>query len=212
MKACLISLCCCLCLIAKAQDTIWTVSQKTLLVRVLEISDKEVRYKNFYNPDGVIRTINNSEVLKIVYESGTEEARFKRNETGLPATSRPEKFVIEGRHLVYKNEDVTPKMAFKIMMQRDPKYNSDDLNNMLVNVQGNKTGQVAFIIAAPVCLVGAALLARNNTYGPNDYPKARKILLTGVGLSAGCFITSMIYRSIKNKHIRQAAKLYNDEL
>lgn len=212
MKAWLIFLCCCLCLLARAQDTIWTVSQNTLLVRVLEISDKEVRYKNFYNPDGVVRTISNGEVLRIVYENGKEEARFKRAPTGLPAASKPEKFVIEGRHLVYKRNDITPKMAFKIMMQRDPKYNSDELNNMLVNVQGNKTGQVAFIVAAPVCLVGAVLLARNNTYGPNDYPKARKILFTGVGLSAGCFITSMIYKGIKNKHIRQAAALYNNEL
>lgn len=211
MKALLIFLCC-LCLFAKAQDTIWTVSQNTLLVRVLEISDKDVRYKNFYNPDGVIRTISNTEVVRIVYENGKEEARFKRSETGMPAASKPEKFVIEGRHLVYKDSDIKPKMAFKIMMQRDPKNNSDELNNMLVNGQGNKTGQVAFIVAAPVCLLGSLLLARNNTYGPDDYPKARKILLTGVSLSAGCFITSMIYKSIKNKHIRQAAALYNNEL
>lgn len=211
MKAWLIFFCC-LCFFSRAQDTIRTVSQNTLLVRVLEISDKEVKYKNFYNPDGVIRTISNTEVIKIVYENGREEARFKHSETGMPAASRPEKFVIEGLHLVYKSEDITPKMAFKIMMKRDPKNNSDELNDMLVNVQGNKTGQVAFIIAAPVCLLGSLLLARNNTYGPDDYPKAKKILLTGVTLSAGCFITSMIYKGIKNRHIRQAAELYNNEL
>lgn len=212
----LICLYCLCCLYGRAQDTIFRVTGDPLLVRVLEISEKDVKYKNFYNPDGVIRVIGNPEISRIVYENGKEEPRFKANAlaspNGAPGAYQPALFVLDGRHIAYKNEDITPKAAFKIMMLRDPQKNSDDLNNMLVRVQGNKTGQVAFIVLSPVCLLGGAYIARYNLYGPNDYAKARRTLLIGFGLCAGTFVTSMIYRSIKNKHIRQAAMLYNNEI
>ena len=61
-----------------SQDTIFTNTSQTLLVRVLEISSTEVTYKNFYNPDGIIRKLENEKILRIVYENGKEESRFQR--------------------------------------------------------------------------------------------------------------------------------------
>lgn len=208
---------CCLfwiaCFLSKAQDTIFTASPNPLLVRVLEISDKEVRYKNFYNPDGVIRAISNAEVWKIVYENGQEEARFKnRQPAGANTSFSLTPFVIEGRHLVYRNEDIAHQAAFKIMMQRDFKKNSDELNEVLTNIERNRIGQVSFLILSPACLLGGAYLARYNYYGPNDAPKARTFLLSGAGLCVGTFITSMIYKSVKNRNIRRAASIYNNEI
>jgi hypothetical protein len=216
MRTYLLTICCFACFLSKAQDTIFVASKEPLLVRVLEISDKEVKYKNFFNPDGVIRFINNTEVLKIVYENGQEEARFKNKATaaifGSADDVKLEKFVIDGKRLVYKNEDISHNAAFKIMMLRDFKKNSDELNDALVTVQQKKTGQVTFTVLSPLFLLGGAYLARYNFYGKSDLPKARAFLLTGAGLCVGSFVTSMIYRNIKNKHIRRAAALYNNEL
>jgi hypothetical protein len=209
---CLYCLCC---LYSHGQDTIFRISQDPLLVRVLEISDKEVRYKNFYNPDDVVRVISNMEITRIIYENGKEEPRFKSAASTVPGVSgalKPNLFVIEGKHIVYKNEDITHKMAFKIMMQRDFKSNSYELNDMLVTVQRNKTGQVAFAVLTPACILGGILVARHNLYGPNDYAKARATIFTGFALGAGSFVTAMIYKGIKNKHIRRVASIYNNEI
>jgi hypothetical protein len=40
----------------------------------------------------------------------------------------------------------------------------------------------------------------------------RNFVLTGVGLFVASEITAMIYKSVKNRKIRQAAKLYNKEI
>lgn len=191
-----------------AQDTIFVKTQKPLLVRVLEVSSTEVRYKNFYNPDGITRVLNYNEIDSITYENGKREQRFlaPKNQIKDPF------FVIEGNHVSLRNKDLTHMEAFKIMLQKDPQKNSDELNNALLNVESKKNGQLGFIIVSPVCLVGGFYIAKRNYYGPNDLPKFRTILLSGLGLAAGCFITSQVYKAVKNKQIRKAANLYNDEL
>ncbi|MBS1636201.1 MAG: hypothetical protein JST26_09815 [Bacteroidetes bacterium] len=199
---------------ALAQDTIFTRSQPPLLVRVLEIAENEVRYKNFYNPDGVIRAVKSSDITRIVYENGKTEARFNRPDTGKPVPvvrTGPDVFKLEGRNLLYNNDDITYKAAFKIMLKRDPAKNSDEMNESLINAERNKNRQITFMLLGPACLIGGAYLARYNYYGPNDAPKAKRTLLTGVGLFVGCEAISMICKSVKNKHIRHAAELYNIE-
>ena len=197
-----------------AQDTIFTRSQPPLLVRVLEIAESEVRYKNFYNPDGVIRAVKNTDITRIVYENGKTEARFNKPDTGKPVAvvrTGADVFRLDEGHLLYNNDDITYKAAFKIMLKRDPSKNTDDLNETLINAERNKNRQVTFMLLGPACLIGGAYLARYNYYGPNDAPKARRFLLSGVGLFIGCETISLICRGVKNKQIRHAAELYNIE-
>lgn len=204
-------------LMCRAQDTIFTKTQGQLLVRVLEISDWEVKYKNFYNPDGVIRNINNQQVEKIVYENGQEEKRFQKKPE--VASEHPEQrpyqegmFIIEGRHLGYNNMDINDKGALKIMMKRDPSLYSTELTNTLLEAQGNKNKQTAFMILGPACLFGGFYLARYHYYGPSDAAKAKVYLLSGFGLCIGSEVIGLVFRKMKHRSIVDAATLYNNEL
>ncbi len=61
---------------AFAQDTIFTNTSQTLLVRVLEITKTEVTYKNFYNPDGIIRSISNEQIAKLFTKMAQKNLNF----------------------------------------------------------------------------------------------------------------------------------------
>ena len=197
------------------QDTIFTKSQNPLLVRVLEIYGNGVKYKNYFNPDGIVYDISNNQIVKIVYENGKVESKFELLQK---ASGSKEKnitsnaFIIEGKHISLNNQDISNKAAFKHMLKRDAQLNSDDLNSMLLNAESKHNGFVTLSILTPAFAFGGLLVARRNYYGPNDQAQAQTFILTGLGLSATSFISAQIVRSIRNKHIRKAALLYNTEL
>ena len=198
---------------SKAQDTIFTKAKEQLYVRVLEISNNEVKYKNYFNPDGVVHSIINSQIIKIIYENGKTEPRFRSTQTPSVAATivKPPLFIIEDKHLSMNNEDIKHKMVLKLMMKRNSQLNSGDLNEALLNAEGKKNGQIALAILGPVCAVGGLYVASRNYYGPNDKPKAQAFILSGFALGITSEVVSQVYKAIKNKHIRKAALLYNDE-
>ncbi len=196
-----------------AQDTIFVNNTSPLIVRVLEISSTAVSYKNFHNPDGVIRSISNDQILRIVYENGNEESRFqlKQKTTGSVATSQL--FIVEGKHIALNNVDISHKAAFKLMMQKDPQTNSDELNETLVVADSRKNGQIAFNIIAPTSAVAGIYLARQHRFNdPTERMKARTYFISGLSVCVLSIVTAQIYKSLKNKQIRKAALLYNADL
>ena len=202
-----------------AQDTIFTKSKEPLLVRVLEISKVEVRYKNFYNPDGIIYKIDNSTIVKIVYENGKVESRFQlaqKTEANPTNSLIEQRFVIEGNDIALNNKDISYKMAFNIMLKRDPQINSDGLNERLLSAESKKNAQLGFIIVSPLCFIGGTYFgyktAKNYYYGKQSIANGKAIFLTGLGLAVVTAATSLIFKSLKNKQIRKAALLYNQEL
>ena len=193
-----------------SQDTIVLKSQDSLFVRVLEISSAQIRYKNFFNPDGVIRVLNYNEIESITYENGKKEPRFlipKKNQT-----NKEPFFIIENKHISLRNKDLTHKQAFNIMLKKDPQTNSEELNGFLINAESKKNGQIGFTILSPVFIVGGFYIAKRIYYGPKDLPKFKTILLSGLSLGVCSFITAQIYKSLKNKNIRKAAEVYNNDL
>jgi hypothetical protein len=203
-----------LCHSSFSQDSLFIKESETLLVRVLEISSTEVSYKMYFNPDGVIHKVANSRVEKIVYENGKTESRFQiAKKTTAPVNGyRPGQFIIDDNHISYDNRDIAHREAFKIMLKRDPQVNSDELNLRLLDAEGKRNAQIGFTIAGPVLFLGSSYLGIRRYYGPNDRPMLRNFVLTGVGLFVASEITAMIYKSVKNRKIRQAAKLYNKEI
>jgi hypothetical protein len=196
-----------------AQDTIFVVPSQALLVKVLEISSNEVTYKNFYNPDGILRKLRNDQIEKIVYENGKTESRFQIKEKTLGAIKQSQLFVVEGKHIALNNVDITHKEAFKIMLKKDPATNSEDLNGALVDADSKKNGQITFNILAPVSAVGGVYFARQHRYNdPTEKLKAKVYFISGLSVCVLSIITAQIYKSIKNQHIRQAALLYNADL
>ncbi len=199
----------------KAQDTLFIKDSEPLLVRVLEISKVEVTYKFFFNPDGVIHKVANSQVTRIVYENGKEESRFQLAEKTSGVIIKGYKagtFIVNDNHISINNRDITHKEAFKIMLKRDPQVNSDELNSMLLNAESKKNAQIGFTIAGPVFLIGGLYLGSRNYYGPQDKSKLKTYVLTGLSLFVVSEITGMIYKSVKNRKIKKAALLYNQEI
>ena len=198
---------------AFAQDTIFTNTSQTLLVRVLEITKTEVTYKNFYNPDGIIRSLSNEQIAKIIYENGIEESKFQLKQKTSGATSPLNLFVLEGKHIAINNKDISHKAAYKIMMKRDIQLNSEELNGALVDADSKRNGQIAFNIIAPVSAVGGVYFARQHRYNdPRQKMILRTFLISGFSVCVVSIVTAQIYKSIKNKHIRKAALLYNTDI
>jgi hypothetical protein len=198
---------------AFAQDTIFTNTSQTLLVRVLEITKTEVTYKNFYNPDGIIRSLSNEQIVKIIYENGKEESKFQLKQKTSGATSPLNLFVVDGKHIAINNADISHKAAYKIMMKRDVQLNSEELNGALVDADSKRNGQIAFNIIAPVSAVGGVYFARQHRYNdPRQKMILRTFLISGFSVCVVSIVTAQIYKSIKNKHIRKAALLYNTDI
>ncbi|MCD4684180.1 MAG: hypothetical protein K8R86_12925 [Bacteroidales bacterium] len=61
-----------------AQDTIIFNSNQKTAVIIKEISDLEIRYKNFSNPDGPVYTTNRNSVYKIIFQNGEQEQISKK--------------------------------------------------------------------------------------------------------------------------------------
>jgi hypothetical protein len=190
-----------------SQDTIIKKDDGKLLVRVMEISDSATLYKLFYNPDGKIYSLSNQMIDKIIYENGFIEPKFNKTKS-----TDALQFRLEGKHLSYQNEDITHQNAFKLMLKKDPQRNSDELNSILTEAEIRKNKQVFFTILSPVCFIGGVYVARRNYYGPHTAKEAQIYLLSGVGFAIGSGIVAVINKSIKNKRIREAALLYNQEL
>ncbi|MBL0341392.1 MAG: hypothetical protein IPP71_10880 [Bacteroidetes bacterium] len=80
----------------QAQDTLFHASKGKLVVKVLEISDAEVKYKLSSYPDGPVYVIRKKEALKIVYASGLIEAFEKP-----PALIKPPRKKLKHQNFVY---------------------------------------------------------------------------------------------------------------
>ncbi len=66
-----ILLCLCVSMIAMAQDVIVKKDGSTILSKVLEVSDTQIKYKTHDNQSGPTYTISSSEVLRINYPNGS---------------------------------------------------------------------------------------------------------------------------------------------
>ena len=203
----------CLCATCNAQDTVFTKITEPLLVRVLEITKTEVSYKNYYNPDGVVRSLNNDQIVKIIYENGTVESRFQLKQKTSSNTFQSTAFVIEGKHIALNNIDITHKAAFKIMLKKDPQTNGEELNGALVDAESKRNGQIACTVLAPTSVVAGIYFARQHRYNdPNQRLQAKIYLISGLSACLVSIIGIQVYKSLKNKHIRKAALLYNNEI
>jgi len=71
-------------LIANAQDVILKKDGSEIKAKVIEITDQQVKYKDFDFQSGPTRNINISEVFMITYENGQKEVFNKAAETPPP--------------------------------------------------------------------------------------------------------------------------------
>ena len=67
--------------IIKAQDTLSTRYGETILVKVIEVGNAEVKYKKLNNLNGPVFSMLKSDLLMIKYENGTKEDFSKEEKT-----------------------------------------------------------------------------------------------------------------------------------
>jgi hypothetical protein len=80
--------------LANAQDLILKKDGSEIKVKVLEITDQEVKYKDFDFQSGPTRNINISEVFMITYENGKKEVFNKQTST--PSSQKESREVLSG--------------------------------------------------------------------------------------------------------------------
>lgn len=56
-----------------AQDLITTKKGEDIQAKILEVSTKEVKYKNYNNPDGPTFVLNKSDIVMVRYENGEKD-------------------------------------------------------------------------------------------------------------------------------------------
>ena len=73
MKHLFLLIAACIATVAQAQDVIVKRDGSTILTKVLEVNQADIKYKKFSNQQGPTYTINKSEVMAINYESGDKD-------------------------------------------------------------------------------------------------------------------------------------------
>jgi hypothetical protein len=73
MKHLFLLIAACITTVAQAQDVIVKRDGSTILTKVLEVNQADIKYKKFSNQQGPTYTINKSEVMAINYESGDKD-------------------------------------------------------------------------------------------------------------------------------------------
>ena len=76
-----ILLCLCVSIVAMAQDVIVKKDGSTIISKVLEISDAQIKYKTHDNQSGPTYTISSSEVLRINYPNGSSYTPSNNQQT-----------------------------------------------------------------------------------------------------------------------------------
>lgn len=56
-----------------SQDKLININNDTLVVKVIEITPKEIKYRSSDNPDGPLITVNKNEYISILYANGTTQ-------------------------------------------------------------------------------------------------------------------------------------------
>lgn len=74
--------------VSTAQDTLFIKNQPSLIVKVLEIDDQEIKYKKFDNINGPTYVIKRRYASKVVYQNGTEDNLAISPETGRRDTTQ----------------------------------------------------------------------------------------------------------------------------
>lgn len=73
----------CISLTMSAQDIIYTISKDSILAKIMEINDTNIKYKKWENIEGAVYSTSKNNIHKIVYQNGMVENYtnyFKRQE------------------------------------------------------------------------------------------------------------------------------------
>ena len=212
-----------------AQDTIIKKNGDSLIVKVVDINDKEIKYKKFTNIDGPTYIENKSEVKTIKYATGLREEITviqKQKETELPSERKTEyvappeisnKIDGYGNHFVYHNQPINEKEMQTILVATQ----NGKIITLVQQAQKAKGLQnigyaaipfgVGATIAIPYWMLCA--IGYNNNWGlpytrseRNKYGAIAALCVVG---TITCPIASGVFSAHKKNCNLRAVQLYN---
>ena len=112
---------------SQAQDIILKHDGSDIKAKVLEITELQVKYKDFDFQDGPTRNINISDVFMITYENGQKEIFQKQTPAPAPVQATPAQTVSkEPTAIIDKRKPCAPKNAFGLDIGTGVLFDVDD--------------------------------------------------------------------------------------
>ena len=105
-----------------AQDVVVKKDGSTILAKVLEVNQDNIRYKKFSNPDGPTYTIGLSDVMAVNYENGEKDTFNVAQTSSAPAEDTSAQKVIE-RKPASDNQQLIAKYNKPIVLNEKKKSN-----------------------------------------------------------------------------------------
>lgn len=194
-------------LMSMAQDVIVKKDGSTIISKVEEISDMEIKYRKWSNQDGPMYTIRISDVARINFQNGTVESFSEETRpsvvSGRPSSDLPTftdgELVLNGE--VYKNNQKVSDEELRQLLGREwyEEYRSADRT-------ANVGGTFGFIGILGVVFGGTSLVAGKVL----DFPTATTIGIIELGIGVPCFIAWLaIPGASRQRDILNEYNLYN---
>lgn len=204
-----------------SQDSLFFKNKNVLAVKLVEITQNEIKYFPTKNVDGPIYTINKTDVAFIKYYNGVVdtikviESSDNTSNLSEPKVVAYQKINIVGKKLLYGNKSLGDR-KLKFLINNYPHTEAKEM--LLEEFRKMKNLEMTQKVYAPVgFLVGFAIPVAASYYAlsgsPND-PEG--IFLGGVIIGAVVRITSNVIHHVSGnkRHAakRQIALLYNQNL
>lgn len=178
------------CLTASAYDVIVKNDGTSLMGKVVEISDTEVKYRRADNPDGPIYTLKVADIMRINYENGQSDLMQKDGMTPSSVLSGP-------------TGTVNDTNLWKMYKKNQTDYSLP-----------KKLKLTAFIGGGTLIAAGAVMMILS--YGPSEYPELFFSGVAAAGLGAVWMPTFYSIARRKQKQIEEmelvSAPLYRQEI
>lgn len=207
---------------AYAQDTIYKRNNETVIAKVLEINQTEVKYKKYNYPDGPLYIDNKSDIKMIRYAGGpTEEFKAEPPPVVIRnySTAPPDNLRIEtwGGSYRYNGLMISEREAQFIMEETgDPNiisYTRQARKEKLLQFVG--FGAIPLGIAAAVFYTKANVGTYNyqsGSYAKNPDKNTYLTLAATFGiLSIACPVEAVISKIKRNSYNVQAVRIYNQK-
>lgn len=192
---------------ATAQDVIVMKDQSTIMSKVLEITNTEIKYKKWNNQDGPTYSINRSEVVSINYENGEvekfSETAHDQQYNNTPQIQNPNSNMVNSGTRLYLNG--------RILSDNEVRGLVEAQSYQLYTKAGNQEK------AAFVCIAGGgiALAVAGIIYliEPPDTDIHSSIFKTKLAFAIGGLalgMTGWILESSASNKAKKVAETYNN--
>lgn len=196
---------------ATAQDVIVMKDQSTVMSKVLEITNTEIKYKKWNNQDGPTYSVNRSEVVSINYENG-EVDHFSETTSNQQSTYSQQ---TQNNHNGYMEAIASFPAAMKLNGRR---LTDEELRSLIdeqtyqLYLKGKKktnAGEVVGIIGLIPFITSTSVLLNYTSFDEEDRPFVLKASLIALGVGTAMVVPGIVLSLSGGNNLTQVAETYN---